>query len=168
MSLRSLLAFIAAAVTTTAPAQKNAQPGPLQQDVLHAMRLANGYFMTKWPDPGTQIVTNIARPSNIWTRAVYYEGLMALHSIDPKKEYLDYAIDWGNKHDWTPRNGVTNRNADDQCAGQTWIDLYNIDPRQNRISPIKASIDNMVHSDRRTTGTGSTPSRWPCPSSPAS
>src|ERR1700741_4662877 len=49
---------------------------PQQQDVLRAMRLANTYFMEKWPAPGTQIATNTARPSHIWTRAVYYEGLM--------------------------------------------------------------------------------------------
>lgn len=144
MSIKSYLQIVLLAVatnTTTAQA-------PQQQDILKAMRLANSYFMGKWPDPGTEIVTNIARPSSIWTRAVYYEGLMALYSIDPKKEYTDYAIDWGNKHHWTPRNGTRNRNADDQCAGQTWIDLYNIDPQPQRIDSIKASIDNMVHSDK--------------------
>ena len=112
------------------------------------MRLANTYFMQKWPDPGTPVVTNIARPSNIWTRAVYYEGLMALWSIDGKKEYLDYAVDWGNKHHWTPRNGIRDRNADDQCAGQTWIDLYNLDPHQAPIDSIKATIDGMVRGDK--------------------
>ena len=112
------------------------------------MRLANSYFMTKWPDPGQQIVTNIARPSHIWTRAVYYEGLMGLYSIDPKKEYYDYAVDWGVKHQWMPRNGVNDRNADDQCAGQTWIDLYHIDYQPERIRNIKDCIDSMVHSDK--------------------
>jgi rhamnogalacturonyl hydrolase YesR len=121
---------------------------PQQQDILKAMRLANSYFMSKWPDPGQQIVTNIARPSHIWTRAVYYEGLMSLYSIDPKKEYYDYAVDWGTKHQWMPRNGITDRNADDQCAGQTWIDLYNMDAQPERIKNIKDCIDNMVHSDK--------------------
>jgi hypothetical protein len=45
---------------------------------MASMVLTNGYFMNKWPDPGKSIVTNIERPGNIWTRAVYYEGLMAL------------------------------------------------------------------------------------------
>ncbi|HVS97209.1 MAG TPA: glycoside hydrolase family 88 protein [Puia sp.] len=131
----------------TAPAQ-TPSPVPRQPDVLNAMRVANAYFMHKWPDPGQQIVTNVARPSHIWTRAVYYEGLMALYSIDPKKEYYDYAVDWGEKHQWMPRNGVTDRNADDQCAGQTWIDLYQFDPQPARVGNIKTCIDNMVHSDR--------------------
>ncbi|MCH5718366.1 hypothetical protein [Niabella hibiscisoli] len=44
--------------------------------------------MTKWPDPGKSIITNKERPSNIWTRAVYYEGLMALNTIDPQKSTM--------------------------------------------------------------------------------
>lgn len=140
MSSKILCLLLLTAVAATAQ--------PTQSDVLHSMRLANTYFMNKWPDPGKQIVTNIARPSSIWTRAVYYEGLLALYSIDPKKQYLDYAVDWGNKHSWTPRYGTKNRNADDQCAGQTWIDLYNLDPQKKYIDSIKTSIDNMVHSDK--------------------
>jgi len=121
---------------------------PKQKDVLQRMRLANTYFMDKWPDPGKEIVTNIARPSHIWTRAVYYEGLMGLYSIDPQKKYYDYAVDWGEKHQWTPRYGVTDRDADDQCCGQTYIDLYGMDPRPERIGPIKACMDNMVSGDK--------------------
>jgi hypothetical protein len=29
------------------------------------------------------IITNRERPSNIWTMAVYYEGLMALYAVNP-------------------------------------------------------------------------------------
>ena len=58
-----------------------------RDDVLAKMELANAYFMKKWPDVGKTIITNKERPSNIWTRGVYYEGLMALHEIYPKKEY---------------------------------------------------------------------------------
>lgn len=62
-----------------------AQRTPGKKNILKPLRLANEYFMNKWPDPGKPIVTNRERPSNIWTRAVYYEGLMALYSIDPQK-----------------------------------------------------------------------------------
>jgi unsaturated rhamnogalacturonyl hydrolase len=137
--------LFAAAYMLPSFAQRTTSPrAPSQKEVLASMRLANKYFMDKWPDPGVQIVTNIARPSHIWTRAVYYEGLMAMYAIDPKKEYYDYAVDWGVRHQWTPRNGVTVRNADDQCCGQTWIDLYRIDPQPERIAGIKTCIDHMV------------------------
>jgi unsaturated rhamnogalacturonyl hydrolase len=57
----------------------NAQKLPKKKETLDAMRLTNAYFMNKWPDAGKTIFTNIERPSNIWTRAVYYEGLMELY-----------------------------------------------------------------------------------------
>lgn len=126
---------------------------PKKGEILAKMTLANDYFMKKWPDTGKEIVTNKTRPSNIWTRAVYYEGLMALYGIDKQKRYYDYAVDWGEKHKWGMRSGINTRNADDQCCGQTYIDLFQIDQsagssKPERIHDIKASIDNMVSSDK--------------------
>ena len=119
-----------------------------KKELLKNLRLANDYFVKKWPDTGKSIITNRERPSNIWTRGVYYEGLMALHAIDPQQHYYDYAVSWGNSHKWGLRNGIQTRNADDQCCGQTYIDLYLIDKKEERIKDIKASIDLMVASDK--------------------
>ena len=69
---------------------------------MDKMLLANQYFMEKWPDPGMNIVTDKVRPSNIWTRATYYEGLMALYHIHPEQEFYDYAVEWGESHSWEP------------------------------------------------------------------
>jgi rhamnogalacturonyl hydrolase YesR len=96
-----------------------AQQLPEKKNVLAVLALANKYFMNKWPDTGKDIfvpLRNRTWPSHIWTRAVYYEGLMALYSIDKKKEYYDYAVDWSNKHNWSLRNGVTTRNGDNQVS----------------------------------------------------
>lgn len=120
-----------------------AQKLPKKKQVLKSITLANSYFMQKWPDAGKPIMTNIERPSNIWTRAVYYEGLMALYSVDKKQSYYDYAVQWGEKHSWGLRGGVATRNADNQCCGQTYIDLYLIDKKEERIKDIKASFDLM-------------------------
>jgi hypothetical protein len=117
---------------------------PSKKQTIQALSLANKYFMNKWPDAGKTIVTNKERPSNIWTRAVYYEGLMALNSIDPKQAYIDYANQWANFHKWSMRSGIKTRNADDQACGQTYIDLYQIDKNPDHIKNIKASIDSMV------------------------
>ena len=126
-----------------------AQKLPSKKKIVKAMQLTNQYFMNKWPDPGKSIVTNRERPSNIWTRSVYYEGLMALYSIDKQKKYYDYAVDWGEKHKWGMRSGVTTRNADDQSCGQTYIDLYLIDKKPEYIKDIKTSIDGMVKSEKK-------------------
>jgi unsaturated rhamnogalacturonyl hydrolase len=122
-----------------------AQKLPSQKSIIKTLRLANQYFMDKWPDAGKPIFTNIERPSNIWTRAVYYEGLMALYGIDKQRTYYDYALQWGEKHKWGLRGGIKTRNADNQCCGQTYIDLFLLDNKQHpeRVRDIKASIDSM-------------------------
>lgn len=122
---------------------------PAKDDVLAVMQKTNQYFMDKWPDAGKPIITNKERPSHIWTRAVYYEGLMALYAIDKQKTYYDYAIQWGQKHDWNMPGGVATRNADNHCCGQTYLDLYAIDKDDAYIRNIKASIDGMVKSDKK-------------------
>jgi unsaturated rhamnogalacturonyl hydrolase len=120
-----------------------------QAKTLKKLRLANAYFMEKWADTGKPIVSpDRTRPSNIWTRAVYYEGLMALNEIDPQQKYLDYAIAWGENHRWNLRNAPKTRNGDDQACGQTYIDLYKIDPQPTRILGIKANIDTMLASSK--------------------
>jgi rhamnogalacturonyl hydrolase YesR len=141
--------FVLFASLTVFIMQVEAQKLPSKKKILAPMQLANKYFMNKWPDPGKSIITNRERPSNIWTRAVYYEGLMALYTIDKNQTYYDYAVDWGAKHKWGLRSGVNTRNADDQCCGQTYIDLYLIDKQPERIKDIKTSIDNMVQSEKK-------------------
>ena len=126
----------------------SAQTLPSKKSIVKVMTLANQYFMNKWPDPGKSIITNRERPSNIWTRGVYYEGLMALHTIDPNRKYYNYAVEWGERHNWGLRNGVTTNNADDQCCGQTYIDLYLIDKKEERIKDIKTCMDNVIASGK--------------------
>lgn len=119
-------------------------------DVLEGLTRANTYFMTKWPDPGKSIdARNKIWPSNIWTRAVYYEGLMSLYKIDPQKSYFEYALKWGEAHNWGLRGGVETTNADNQCCGQTYILLYQKEKRPEMIKDIKASIDLMKIADKK-------------------
>ncbi|MFT3737805.1 MAG: glycoside hydrolase family 88 protein [Breznakibacter sp.] len=122
-----------------------AQELPKREEVLKAMVTANDYFMKKWPDVGKTIITNRERPSNIWTRGVYYEGLMELYRIYPKKEYYDYTYSWAEFHKWGMRNGNTTRNADDHCCGQAYIELYKMSPDPEKIRHIRTSIDMMVN-----------------------
>jgi unsaturated rhamnogalacturonyl hydrolase len=141
--LLPIIFFLGAFITSSF-----AQKLPKKKQTLAAMTLANAYFMSKWTDTGKEIITDKPRPSNIWTRAVYYEGLMALYAIDPKKTYYDYAVSWGNNHEWGLRSGIFTRNADNQCCGQTYIDLYLIEGKAERIHDIKASMDSLVFSEK--------------------
>lgn len=95
-----------------------------QADVLKAARSANDYFMAKYADPTEPTNVKKIRPSSLWTRAVYYEGLMALYSIDPDKRYIDYTDCWADFHKWTPRDGISTRDADNQCCSQTYLERF--------------------------------------------
>ncbi|WP_321996438.1 glycoside hydrolase family 88 protein [Draconibacterium orientale] len=142
-SLFFLLSLLILSVTIS-----TAQLLPAKQEVIDKMTLTNAHLMKKWPDPGVNVITNKERTSNLWTRAVYYEGLMAFYSIKPDPAYLQYAIEWGEAHQWGLRDGVETRNADNQCAGQTYSDLYNIDQKPERIKDIKTSVDLMLKTEK--------------------
>lgn len=120
---------------------------PSSKEILEKMKLANDYFIGVWPDPTKVIVTDKTRPSNLWTRATYYEGLMQLYYLSGDQKLYQYAVDWGTFHKWQPTYVGTalTRNGDNLCCSQTYIELYNIEPKPERIATIKASIDNMVN-----------------------
>ena len=125
-----------------------AQELPKPDAIVAKLRAANAHFMAEWPDVGKTIVTNKERPSNIWTRAVYYEGLMAFYSLNPDVRSLDYAVKWAEFHKWGLRSGDRTRNADDQCCLQTYLDLYLIDKKPERIRSAAANLEAMVASDK--------------------
>ncbi len=128
------------------------EPAPKKEEVMQAMTLANDYFMNKWPDTKLGIdypSRNRVYPSNIWTRAVYYEGLMSLYRLTGDQKLVDYAVDWGEKHEWDLNRGYTTRNADNQCCGQIYLELYRMDPtRTERMETIKKSVDLMMDSTK--------------------
>ena len=72
-----LLAITALVLSVAAQAQTTAA------DVLTVTRKANDYFMQKHNAPEADTyVHNKKRPSSLWTRGVYYEGLTALYEVD--------------------------------------------------------------------------------------
>jgi unsaturated rhamnogalacturonyl hydrolase len=119
---------------------------PNRKDILKTMETANDYFMVKYADftaPTTG--GGRLRPSNIWTRGVYYEGLMTLHQICPREKYYDYALGWAEFHKWGFRDGNTTRNADNYCAAQTYLDLYSLSPASEKIKNIRANLGMLVN-----------------------
>lgn len=126
-----------------------AQELPERAAVLEKMKLANDYFMNKRSDPGEDVVRG-REPrktfqSHIWTRSVYYDGLLALYDISPEERYYEYAIEWAKSHDWGLRGGNNTRNADNQCIGKTYIELYKMDPEPKRIRKLKATMNMLIN-----------------------
>ena len=131
-------------------------------DVMNTLRKVNDYFMMKYADPTLPTNVNRVRPSSLWTRAVYYEGLMALYEIDNDQRYIDYTDRWGNFHKWTPRNGVKTNDADDQCCGQTYFDRYMQSGGDEKIKPILENLNNQMQTpnDKKPEAEGSLYGWW--------
>lgn len=134
--LITLLTMAASALTMTAQTTAD--------DVLGTVRKANNYFMAKYSDPTVPTNVKRVRPSSLWTRAVYYEGLMALYEIDPDQRYLDYTDRWAAFHKWTPRNGTTTCDADDQCCGQTYLMRYEQAGGEEKIARMRENLDYQM------------------------
>ena len=135
---------VLAALTITAqesPFETKEQP-VTPQEVLKLAQRANDYFMRNYEDPTVPTNWKKVRPSSLWTRAVYYEGLMALYNVDPQQRYLDYTDTWGAFHQWTPRNGITTCDADDQCCAQTYLMRFVQTGDSARLTP---TLQNLEH-----------------------
>ena len=128
--------------------------GQTPQEVLSVAQRVNDYFMKKYSDP--TIPTNVGkiRPSSLWTRAVYYEGLMELYKVDAQQRYIDYTDRWADFHKWTPRNGITSCDADDQCCEQTYLDRYMMTKQEKMIVHVKENLAHQMKTgnDRKANG----------------
>ena len=120
----------------------------LQKEIMEVAHRTNNYFMAKYSDPTLDTFVKRVRTSNLWTRAVYYEGLMALYEIDPQQKYLDYTDRWADYHKWQARSGETNDNADNQCCMQVYIDRYVQSGGKKNLSHVKANLDHQIASNR--------------------
>lgn len=92
VKLKLILSSLCMLMGLTSISAQNA----LQNEILEVAHRTNNYFMTKYSDPTIDTFVKKIRTSNLWTRAVYYEGLMALYEIDPQQRYLDYTDKWAD------------------------------------------------------------------------
>ena len=122
---------------------------PEKTEVLAAMELANRHFIEKYPEAGAPTFVKKKRPSNLWTRGVYFEGLVALTDIERSinapyyETNTKYLSDWASYHEWTPRNGVKTRDADDYCCCQAYLAMY-LNGQTNTYMPTMQCLDNLL------------------------
>ena len=143
--MRHPLPLLVALVLCVPTFAQSLQPG----EVLSAMHQANDWFIAHHPDPGAPTFVKKERPSNLWTRGVYFEGLSELNRLDPRPANLRYMNEWAQFHQWTPRNGVTTRDADDYCCAQAYLDMYEDSLRSGTaqeayIAPAIQCMDNLL------------------------
>lgn len=143
---KTMLALLGALCLLPAGAAEQLPP---REQTLKTLVKVNDHYLKKHPDPGVTIPYYSRKKvyeANIWTRGVYFEGLMALYSIYPDNRYYDYAYDWGEKHNWGfRRDDTTTRNADNYCAGQTYVDLYRLTPEPKMLTKTKANMNMLIN-----------------------
>ena len=122
---------------------------PDRKLMIEQMVLVNERFMAQHPVAGDSIRINGVRPSNIWTRSVYMEGLLALNEVAPQPRYVEYAMDWAVANLWGFRGGSHTRNADNQCCAQVYIDLYRLHEDAQVLGNTERMLNNVVNSTER-------------------
>ena len=140
MIMKKILTIMAAVATALPSLAQTAA----QTEVLNAARSANDYFMAKYADPTEPTHVKKIRPSHLWTRAVYYEGLMALNAIDPQDRYIDYTDRWAAFHKWTPRDGTGTRDADNQCCSQTYLERFVMTGDSAMLRPTRENLQGQM------------------------
>lgn len=119
---------------------------PDKEEVLELSTRVNGWFMGHYDAAATWIGGGKVRTTNLWTRAVYHEGLCALYEIDPRKEYYDYSLRMAEANGWSPRFGIATRDADNYCCVQTYVDLY----RFSKLAEVETSLpDSVLNQSKR-------------------
>ena len=145
--MRTLLFTVSLLIAISANAEKVKMP--TKAKVLESMEVANDYFINKYPDAGAPTYVKKMRPSNLWTRGVYFEGLVELIDIEqaaqsPKYEQNNqYLYDWASSHEWVPRNGVKTRDADDYCCCQAYLSMYE-KGQVKYYNPTVQCMDNLL------------------------
>jgi unsaturated rhamnogalacturonyl hydrolase len=88
-----------------------------------------------------------------WIRATYYTGVMGLYRATGDPEILAQATRWAEKHKWA--EGNERERANKKTCGQTYLELYFLDPVPKRIQKTKAYVDSRIEAIR----SGETPTK---------
>ncbi|HKB92581.1 MAG TPA: glycoside hydrolase family 88 protein [Opitutaceae bacterium] len=117
----------------------------MPDQIKSAMRTVCDYTATH---PGG---TEVARKgeSNGWVRAAFFVGVIEAYQATKDPSYLKLATDWAEANQWqTAKRTIKNpgdiRHGDDQCCGQTYLELNEISPSPEKIAAIRAKIDSII------------------------
>ncbi len=77
-----------------------------------------------------------------WARSAFYTGVMATYQTTKDEKYLQQAMKWSEDNDW--KTGKRRRHADDQCCGQTYLEIYFLKKEPAMIASVKTAFDEMI------------------------
>ncbi|WP_263383818.1 glycoside hydrolase family 88/105 protein [Granulicella arctica] len=118
-----------------------ADPGPLATDLSGSVRPAAVYAgMRKVADWQTARIAG--SPSQDWTFATLYVGLLAASDTLHDPKYRDAVAKVAEHYHWTL--GPRKLHADDQAIGQSYLWLYREKPDSQRIQPLRSQFDEVM------------------------
>lgn len=128
-----------------AEAQTASDVLPYRHEILEKGAIVNDYY-----------IANNALEDATWSNATYYAGNQRFYEITGNPAYLTRAVNWATANNWlrstkAKYNGsvaLNDEDADNHCCGQTYIDLYTIDPQPVRIADIVRANDYLVGETR--------------------
>jgi unsaturated rhamnogalacturonyl hydrolase len=77
-----------------------------------------------------------------WTFAALYDGLLAASKTRGDSRYRDRVLKVAEDNHW--ELGPRFEHADDQAIGLTYLSLYTVEPRPERIGPTRDQIDKLI------------------------
>lgn len=117
-----------------------AQDLPSKSEILDDLKHVNQYYMNNYPE--TESVST-GEPN--WLEGAYYNGHMALFDLYPTEKAVKYALQWATHNTWSIGNRP--HEADNQCVGQTYMNLYYAFGAQDdyMLSKVGTSVQNLVN-----------------------
>ncbi len=137
MTIKTILTSLAVAVMPFAMATAAPTPAKEAKEVRQIIAKVNDHWQKN----------NASQVRSFWDNAAYHTGNMEAYALTGNREWLKYSQDWaehnqwkGAKSDdrskWKYNYGETDEHVlfgDWQICFQTYVDLYNILPEDNRI-----------------------------------
>ena len=135
LQLRLFVKFCLAASLTLFAIGLCAKPSlPDAASAAEVIQRANNYW-----------ISNNPAGNSGWARAAYFTGNQRAFRVLDQESYRDRAVNWGVANSWKigPEGSGS---ADAYCCGQTYIDLYRLNPQLIYMADIKANTDALVAS----------------------
>jgi rhamnogalacturonyl hydrolase YesR len=82
-----------------------------------------------------------------WQLCTFYVGALAAYEATGTVYYRDMALQWARANDWQIRSSRS-RNADFQCIGQAFLELYLQDRAAHRLRGTQETFDAIVGDPR--------------------
>jgi len=82
-----------------------------------------------------------------WVESTFYAGLMATYRTSGQSKYLNKVTSWGAANNWNLLSDQTN--ADNECAGQAFVEAYDVQMDSTRIAATRSALDGLVASPQQ-------------------